>query len=596
MNNIDEIINQIILPNNGLLYASSSTIKYIEIVLSSIITNERVINFILSIRQQNLRDSLFINFFSKIKDSVEINKNTYLRIMAILLASPDAYALYNDIFNEIDQIFDNSNDPDTKAEATDIMLTFYPKRGEKLLNKLRNTEGPDIRAPDLGRRTMLHYDTDIFDEEQGETLLNEIRNNVHDFKPSEILIYNDRENVHNATINKSIISTCRSLMNLMVSSVIFDDKYKIIVFEEDTLETIKDKLAITLNSVIEDQHINSNQLKIYGDNDKEQLQSRMTFKISTPVAQEGHCVERNESAAVLSEKLKIKSRFKLEDRNLYKNIMYCNDFEFPIHLRCSSNTYSFADSHMVNDSDSQLNTSRLLEEIFIATNTWLDHINENKPHEMALYLSLTGVEDADLIWLNRDKIKKELQLVVECSDIENFINKVRNKLFPYDVYGNRHDFVFEKIKTGTLLDMDLYEILNATWKFIQRSEYKIEMLKRLHEELDDSSGICCSGIAARLVNSIQGFFDETKYSSLKIKININDEMKAKINKIISDYAQKQDIDPLYDKDKFKQLIDDVIKARSREIMDEFSSEDILKNGINEENILRLAYELYQIKS
>ena len=343
---------------------------------------------------------------------------------------------------------------------------------------------------------------------------------------------------------------------------------KIMVFEEDTLETVKNKLVSILNSNLEDGNVisakcvKSRQLKIYGDNEKEILQNRMSFKI----------LDNFEDTDPNSNNQKIiYNKFKHDDKNLYKNVMYCNDLLFPEHIK----------------------HDRVLEEIFISTNTCLDYVNENKPEELSLYLSFTNVEDADLIWLNREQIKKEFELVIECfSDVEIFVNKVKNNLFPFD---NSKTDVFEKIKIGTLLDMDLHEILNAVWKFAQRSCYKTEIIKRLKEELNDSSGICCSGLAARLINSIQGFFDENKYPSLKIKISIDDEMKCKINQLISNSAIKRDIDPLYDADKFKLMVDEIIKLHSQNIMDEFTPEDILRNGINEENILRVAYELYEIK-
>lgn len=560
--NVDEIINQINLPNNGLMHASNLLIKETQLLLHPVILNEKVIKFILSIRQQNLRDSLCVMFFNTISNNDnEIKKDLYLRVLNILLASPDANELYNVVFNKIDQIFDNSNDPDIKAEATDIMLNYYPKRGERLLNILRQQPDQQLRI-DL-ERPALHYDTDIFDEQQGESLLTEIRNSVINLKPTEKLIYDDRENVHNKTINSSIVSTCRSLINMMISSVTFDDKYKIMVFNGDTIETVKIKLADILSKVLNKDIIVDN-LKIYGDNEKEQLQNRMTFKIKE---------SENEKKII-----KIGRNFKQEDKYLYKTAMNSNEFVCPERLKSIER----------NDESKIVN---VLEEIFIATNTWLEYISENYPEDLELYLSITNVKDANIIWLNREEIKNELNLVIECCEVENFVNKIKNNLFPLD---NLKNDIFEKIKIGTLLEMDLHEILNAVWKFIQQSEYKIEIIKRLREELEDGSGICCSGIAARLINSIQGFFDESKYPSLKIKISIDDEMKSKINKIISDVAIKNEIDPLYDSIKFKQIVNETIKTNSKLIMDEFTEEEIFRNGINEDNILRLTYELYQL--
>jgi len=149
--------------------------------------------------------------------------------------------------------------------------------------------------------------------------------------------------------------------------------------------------------------------------------------------------------------------------------------------------------------------------------------------------------------------------------------------------------------------MDLHEILNGVWKFINNKENKatgvhLQMIERLKEELEDSANICCSGIAARLISSIQGFFDENKYPSLKIKISIDDEMKSKINTIISQKALTLEIDPLYDINAFKNMVDAVIDENADFIMNEFTPQDIALNGINRENILQLAYDLYNIKN
>lgn len=565
-NNIEDVLTQINLPNNGLMYASSSTIIHIKNLLDPIITNEKVVDFILSIRQQNLKESLCFDFFYKQQgnQNPEFSKNLYLRVLATILASPDADDLHGSVFDKIDLIFDESTDADVKAEATDIMLKHYPKRGERLLNILRQDPVEHLinrlttphTGPFAGGRShVFDINNDVIEQETGDTLLTRIRENL---KPVQKIIYDDRENVHNTTLNTSIISTCRSLMKMMTSSVTFDEKYKILVFDKDTVESVKIKLLSALNSTNQKKPIRLNQLKIYGDNETEQLQSRMQFKISSDDS-----ATWDENAVV--------SRFKQSDKHFYKNVMYLNDYLFPEHI----------------------NRTRNLEKIFIVTNTWLHFISESNPDELQLYLSLTNIENADIIWFNRHQIKRELNSVIESPDLENFVIKVKNHLFPFD---DSKTELFKKIKIGTFADMDLHEILNAVWKFIQQHEHKTEMLKRLREELDDSFGVCCSGIAARLVNSIQGFFDEATHPSLKIKIDINDEMKSKLNRLISGAAIEREIDPLYDSDEFKELVNEIVGACSEDIINEFTPEDIIRNGINQENILRLAYELYQLKN
>jgi hypothetical protein len=580
----DKIIEQVDLPNSGLMYASIYDINRIKQILLPVLTNEKIINFVLKIHQQNLKDLICIEIFSKLLviestllisarsltcvdektislTTVQICKNLYLRLLTVVLASPEtSNEMVNKAFDKIDQIFDESDDNDNKANAVDIMLNYYPFRGERMLNILRGTEHT---ASAQERRNLWENN----EQDQGENLLNMMRTTFQDRIKSKVLIYDDRENVHNSSLNASIVSACRSIINLMITSIIFDGKYKVMVYKEDTIETIKNKLLLILiNNGLDE----TKQIKIYGDNKKEQLQSKMTFEI----------VEENAMSLNSSRINRFKiNRFKIKDKYLYKNVMYHNSFTFPEHI----NRYG--------------KKGRLLEEAFIATNRWLNFINEESEKELIMYLNLTNIEDADIIWINREEIRQELKQFIDYPDIDNFVANIQMQLFPFDETKLK---IFEKIRDGTLMEMELHEILNAVWKFINNIENKsqgvyLQMIQRLKEELEDSENVCCSGVAARLISSIQGFFDTTKYPSLKIKISIDDEMKSKINTLISQKALTLQIDPFYDKNAFQQMIELVIEENVEDIMNEFTSQDIALNGISKENILKLAYNLYDIK-
>lgn len=651
LHNPDALIERVNLPNAGLMYASIYDINRITQLLLPVITNEKIINFILRITQQNLRDLLCIEIFSKLLNSEEefptdraigadrskggmkrpcgrgawedpprsfartdtsssarshssfqgdpqICKNLYLRVLTVVLASPYTNTqMLNNAFDKIDQIFDESdnNHTDLKATAVDIMLNYYPSRGERMLNILRahNPAGellPIRRNPAAPIPRIQEFDPWQNDEQdQGENLLDLMRANVPEIgviSQPKMLIYNDRENVHNSALNASIVSACRSIMTMMVTSIIFDEKYKIMVYEEDSIETVKNKLLSVLSSGPQSPVWDpSKQIKIYGDNRQERLQSKMTFEIinSNP-----------EDRVDKQQRLDLKMpRFMIEDKYLYKNVMYHNYFTFPEHITREGKK------------------GRLFEEAFIATNTWLNFVSDEKEEELLMYLFLTDIEDADIIWLRREEIRQELKQLIECPNVDNFIAKIQNHLFPcvrldpWELPATDRDDeskskIFKKIRDGTLMEMDLHEILNGVWKFINNKENKsqgthLQMIERLKEELEDSANICCSGIAARLISSIQGFFDEDKYPSLKIKISIDDEMKSKINTLISQKAIILEIDPVYDINEFKKMVDTVIDENADSIMNEFTPQDIALNGISRENILRVAYDLYNIK-
>jgi hypothetical protein len=79
----------------------------------------------------------------------------------------------------------------------------------------------------------------------------------------------------------------------------------------------------------------------------------------------------------------------------------------------------------------------------------------------------------------------------------------------------------------------LSNILVKLWSYIQESEYKDEMIKRLLEELDEMSGTCSSGFVSRLVNVISGFDEK-----LSIRISYEDQIIANMNGRLNQRAQK----------------------------------------------------------
>ena len=66
----------------------------------------------------------------------------------------------------------------------------------------------------------------------------------------------------------------------------------------------------------------------------------------------------------------------------------------------------------------------------------------------------------------------------------------------------------------------LINILVKVWLYIQNNQHKDEMIKRLIQELIDTSGTCSSGYLTRIINSITGFGD------LSIRISWEDQIIA----------------------------------------------------------------------
>ena len=75
----------------------------------------------------------------------------------------------------------------------------------------------------------------------------------------------------------------------------------------------------------------------------------------------------------------------------------------------------------------------------------------------------------------------------------------------------------------------LYTIYQSLLNLIEQHPQKRDMDERLLDELIDMSGKCSTGHLSRLINVLQGF--ETNLQ-VKVKININDEIYAKIKHLI----------------------------------------------------------------
>jgi hypothetical protein len=80
----------------------------------------------------------------------------------------------------------------------------------------------------------------------------------------------------------------------------------------------------------------------------------------------------------------------------------------------------------------------------------------------------------------------------------------------------------------------LFPIYQSVLNYIEQSDYKEELKKRLIEEMIDMSGLCATGSLSRLVNVIQGFdLDNT----MSVKIKSDDEIYAKISHLFQRQIQ-----------------------------------------------------------
>jgi len=528
---------------------------------------ERVIEFINSIRQQDMRTELLKTMWKTkgVGPIGEVSDRVYLTSLSFLLSSPGmSHPEMLRMYNEIDVIFNERTQNDIRAEAADIMHRHYPTRGNVLLDMLRdvlNIERDELIPNNEEVIRMIRRQEPATTPEQDQQRINDQREiqRVAELRVGK-KIYDDSQNVHNTTINESVIASARALIEQMVATIIFDSRYKFNVFRDDTVKSITHRLADVLKKFPKD-------VTIHGHHDKQVLQSRMTYKLAENAKSTVECSRRAPCDA-----------FKPEDVDKYMNVIGLNDYVFP--------------SSVPREGEN----GRRLEEIFLVTNLYLNDIFEDKvEEELIFFLDLSGIDDAAMIWLTREDILKDLCAVIGDvkqidEDVDDFIDEVFDDLFPTK---NMNAFI-KRVKTATVRDVKLIEILNAVWKFIHTKQGQTftEMKKRLKEEILEAMTVCTSGIAAHFVSVIQGFFDDAEHPSFKIKMSVTDEIGAKLSQNINKLAMEKELDPVMDKNGFKTFVDTYIEDNMKDILSEFSDDDIHIKGISKKMITEVVYNIY----
>lgn len=119
--------------------------------------------------------------------------------------------------------------------------------------------------------------------------------------------------------------------------------------------------------------------------------------------------------------------------------------------------------------------------------------------------------------------------------IENDAKQVKNNQIIENLKTSNLNNDFKKQTEGALIrisidravygksNMTLSTILAKIWTYIQDSEFRLDLEKRLLEELIESNNKCSSGYAARLVNTLSGY-DET----MTIRISFEDQIIANL--------------------------------------------------------------------
>lgn len=141
---------------------------------------------------------------------------------------------------------------------------------------------------------------------------------------------------------------------------------------------------------------------------------------------------------------------------------------------------------------------------------------------------------------------------------------------------NDHSFIKE-------VCMNLKDVILKLYSFIDKHEYRGEMMKRLYEELLDMSGTCHTGFVNRLVNVLSGFTEFSLEISWKEQIKANLMEKLKHLLMLpenSDAMLEMTNEKLIDKTNYNRFIMKHINIIQQDMFNEF------KSYITEDDFLR----------
>jgi len=121
---------------------------------------------------------------------------------------------------------------------------------------------------------------------------------------------------------------------------------------------------------------------------------------------------------------------------------------------------------------------------------------------------------------------------------------------------------------------NLANVVVKLWSYIQKHEYKDEMINRFLEELEDMSGTCSSGFISRLVNSLSGF------GEMSLKISFTDQIISNFVGRLNKYARTlTDENSPFRKEKLYDVIE--LYLYTTKLINKFPNIVSMKKMINE---------------
>ena len=93
--------------------------------------------------------------------------------------------------------------------------------------------------------------------------------------------------------------------------------------------------------------------------------------------------------------------------------------------------------------------------------------------------------------------------------------------------------LLEKTK-HSLIHISYMELLSIIWNIIYTHPQKINLIERLHSEMDDSVGKCFTGCVNRLINVLVGYVD-----GVIVSISLKEELQMSIQRLMDKFNKKE---------------------------------------------------------
>lgn len=133
-----------------------------------------------------------------------------------------------------------------------------------------------------------------------------------------------------------------------------------------------------------------------------------------------------------------------------------------------------------------------------------------------------------------------------------------------DVLHPTHSSVWSRISSAFVRDVPLFNLFLSVIKFAKTNP---DIIRRLDEELMDGMTECTTGLATRMINSIQGFFSDVDFPCMVIRISDFQQLQMRVVQMAENICTQKDVDVYYDRAEFMKELELYIEEHLYEILE-----------------------------